>query len=68
MVALVEGIGMSVDADDGLAFTVCGGQLVNGDEAAPHIARMNGWPVQDVADTILQMSGHFPSTRGARFS
>ena len=56
---LVESVGMSVLEDDGLAFTVCGGELVNGDEAPPAIARMNGWDVFDIAEAILQMTGHF---------
>lgn len=45
---IVESAGMAV-SDDGVAFTVCGGQLVNGDAAPPHIAAMNGWTVEDVA-------------------
>jgi hypothetical protein len=39
---------MSV-SDDGVAFTVCGGQLVNGKTAPPEIARMNGWTADDIA-------------------
>jgi hypothetical protein len=38
----------------GLAFTFCGGQLNNGHEAEPWIARMNGWPVKDIADEALR--------------
>jgi hypothetical protein len=47
----VESIGMSVSAD-GVAFTVCGGQLVSGETASPEIAGMNGWTVDDVAREI----------------
>lgn len=46
-VRFVESLGMSVSSD-GIAFTVCGGQLVNGETAPPEIARMNGWTVDDV--------------------
>jgi len=38
----------------GLAFTICGGKLNNGHEAEPWIARMNGWPVEDIADEALR--------------
>lgn len=47
-VRFVESLGMSVSSD-GVAFTVCGGQLVNGETAPPEIARMNGWTVDDIA-------------------
>lgn len=50
-VELVEKIGMSV-SDDGVAFTVCGGQLVNGWDAPPEIAEMNGWTVEEVAAAV----------------
>ena len=46
-IRIVRNAGMSVD--DGLAFTVCGGQLVNGEDAPERIKAMNGWPVEDVA-------------------
>ena len=49
---LVRSIGMSV-SDDGVAFTVCGGQLVNGHEAPPEIQAMNGWTVDDVAREVI---------------
>ncbi len=44
---IVRNAGMSVE--DGLAFTVCGGQLVNGEDALEHIKAMNGWPIEAVA-------------------
>jgi hypothetical protein len=45
---IVRHAGMSV-SDDGIAFTVCGNQLVDGREAPPDIAAMNGWCVEEVA-------------------
>ena len=47
---LVRSIGMSVE--DGLGFTVCGSQLVNGDDAPDWIAEMNGWCVDEIAEEI----------------
>ena len=47
---LVRSIGMSVE--DGLGFTVCGSQLVNGEDAPDWIAEMNGWCVDEIADEI----------------
>jgi hypothetical protein len=49
---LVRSLGMSV-SDDGVAFTVCGGQLVNGHEAPAEIQAMNGWTVDDVAGEVM---------------
>lgn len=43
----VRRAGMSVE--DGLGFTVCGGQLVGGQDASPEIAAMNGWAIEDIA-------------------
>jgi hypothetical protein len=37
----------------GLAFTVGGGKLNNGQEAEPWIARMNGWTVEEIAQEAL---------------
>ncbi|MDI3559846.1 hypothetical protein [Bradyrhizobium sp. Arg816] len=48
---LVRSLGMSI-SDDGVAFTVCGGQLVNGEDAPPEIQDMNGWTVDDVAREV----------------
>jgi hypothetical protein len=48
---LVRSFDMSV-SDDGVAFTVCCSQLVNGDKAPPEIQVMNGWTVDDVAKEI----------------
>lgn len=48
---LVRSLGMSV-SDDGVAFTVCGGQLVNGEDAPPEIRAMNGWTVDEVAAEV----------------
>lgn len=47
-------LGLSVS--DGLAFTVCGGQLVNGEDAPEWLRCMNGWPVEDVASAALKES------------
>jgi hypothetical protein len=52
-VKIVEAAGMSV-SDDGVAFTVCGGQLVNGQEAPQKIKDMNGWGVEDVAKELCK--------------
>ena len=49
-IRIVRVAGMSVE--NGLAFTVCGGQLVSGEDAPDQIKRMNGWPVQDVASEL----------------
>lgn len=49
-VKMVEAVGMSIS--DGLAFTVTGGQLVNGADAPPLIAAMNGWSVEQVAEQL----------------
>jgi hypothetical protein len=56
--ALAESLGMSV-SDDGVAFTVCGAQLVNGEPAPYWIARMNGLTVEEVAK-------HLGGSRGNR--
>lgn len=50
-IKIVEAAGMSV-SKDGLAFTVCGSQLVNGQPAPPHIQEMNGAHVLDAAAVI----------------
>jgi hypothetical protein len=47
-IKIVEASGMAV-SDDGIAFTVCGDQLVNGEDAPPKIKEMNGWSVEDAA-------------------
>lgn len=60
---LVESVGMSVSAD-ALAFTVCGGQLVSGDEAPPEIQQMNGWTVQEVAAALRDMTKGRPAPEG----
>lgn len=39
-------------SDDGVAFTVCGGQLVNGEDAPLEIQAMNGWTVDDIAREV----------------
>lgn len=49
-VKIVEAAGMSVA--DGLAFTVCGSQLVDGRDAPANIIEMNGWSVEDVAENL----------------
>ena len=51
-VAIVESVGMSVE--DGLAFTVCGGQLVNGQVAPDWVVRLNGSCIYDVAEEVLE--------------
>lgn len=59
---LVRSLGMSI-SDDGVAFTVCGGQLVNGEDAAPEIQAMNGWTVDDIAKEVIakrQTDEHWP--------
>lgn len=61
---LVRSLGMSI-SDDGVAFTVCGGQLVNGQDAPPEIQSMNGWTVDDVAQEVIdkrQTDEHWPFT------
>ena len=55
---LIESIGMSVD--DGVAFTVCGGQLTDGGAASSDVQRMNGWSVEEAAREIIRMTGDFP--------
>lgn len=49
-VRIVRQAGMSVE--DGLGFTVCGGQLVNGEPAPRHLIEMNGSHVEDIAARI----------------
>jgi hypothetical protein len=49
---LVRSLGMSI-SDDGVAFTVCGGQLVGGQDAPAEIQAMNGWTVDDVAREVV---------------
>lgn len=44
---ITRSLGMSVS--DGLGFTVCGGQLVNGEDAPDWVAEMNGWSVEEIA-------------------
>jgi hypothetical protein len=39
--------------NSGLAFTVAGGKTVDGREV-PWIARMNGWPVEDIAADAIK--------------
>ena len=48
---IVRAAGMSI-SDDGVAFTVCGSQLVDGRDAPPEIKAMNGWAVEEVAHTL----------------
>lgn len=48
---IVRAAGMAV-SDDGVAFTVCGSQLVDGRDAPPEIAAMNGWSVEEVAQAL----------------
>lgn len=57
---IARAIGMSLgeyegrdDDSRGLAFTVCGGKTVDGREE-PWIARMNGWPVEDIAAEAIK--------------
>jgi hypothetical protein len=50
---LVRDIGMSISSD-GLAFTVCGEQLVNGDDAPDWIAELNGSDCFEVVKEILR--------------
>lgn len=54
-VKYVESLGMSVSSD-GVAFTVCGSQLVDGRDAPPEILRMNGWTVDEIARNALESS------------
>lgn len=48
---IVESIGMSIEDD--LGFTVCG-QLVNGKDAPDWIAKMNGWDIYEIAESVLK--------------
>lgn len=48
---IVRAAGMAI-SEDGVAFTVCGSQLVDGRDAPPEIAAMNGWSVEEVADAL----------------
>lgn len=50
---LVESLGMSISGD-GVAFTVCGSELINGEPAPPAIVEMNGWTVDDVAREVTE--------------
>jgi hypothetical protein len=52
---IVRAAGMSVE--DGLAFTVCGGQLVNGEDAPDYIKEVNGSPVDEAAAAIIEAEG-----------
>lgn len=54
-VEIVEAAGMSVE--DGLAFTVCGGQLVWGDDAPDYIKQVNGCCVFQAAESIMEAEG-----------
>jgi hypothetical protein len=58
---IVQAAGMAI-SDDGVAFTVCGGQLVNGEKAPPNIAAMNGWTVDEVAAELTNT----PTPPGAK--
>jgi hypothetical protein len=58
---IAQAIGLSLgeydcrdDDSRELAFTIHDGQLNNGHETEPWIARMNGWPVEDIADEALR--------------
>lgn len=50
---------MSISGD-GVAFTVCGSQLVSGEDASPEIAAMNGWSVEEVALALSPAEGKSP--------
>lgn len=52
---IVRRAGMSVE--DGVAFTVCGSQLVDGRDAPPEIAAMNGWAVEHIAEALSNTKG-----------
>jgi hypothetical protein len=51
MAKVCRSVGMSV-SNDGLAFTVCNGRLVNGDHAPEWIRRINGCTVEEAARAI----------------
>lgn len=52
---LARQLGLSI-SDDGLAFTVCGSQLVNGAPAPAWLAALNGNPVEDVEAAATGLS------------
>lgn len=58
---LVRSIGMSVE--DGLGFTVCGSQLVNGEDAPEWIAEMNGWCIDEIAEKIKRRNNAAARTK-----
>lgn len=49
---IVRRLGLSVSG--GLGFTVCGGQLVNGDQCPKWLARFNGACVYEIAEEWLE--------------
>lgn len=49
---IAEALGFSVV--DGLAFTIGGGKLCNGDAAPDWIAKMNGHPVEGIAREAME--------------
>lgn len=54
MFKIVRSLGLSIEDD--LGFTVCGGQLVNGERASPEVAAMNGWPVDEIAEEAVRLN------------
>lgn len=53
-IAIVESVGMAYDDETKLAFTVCGGQLVNGNAAPDWIKELNGECVLVAAEDIIK--------------
>lgn len=58
---IVRDLGLSI-SDDGLAFTVCGGQLLNGHTAPEWIADLNGCDCFEVAEPPMpEPRTHMPN-------
>ena len=47
---ICKSVGLSVE--DGLVFTVCGGQLIGRDDSPDWIIEMNGWTTHEASEAI----------------